>query len=40
MYVSDIALTSDVIDESGFLSAVMAQQSINFKNTFKTCIKN
>lgn len=40
MYVSDIVLTSDVIDESGFLSAVMAQQSINFNNTFKTCSKN
>ncbi|MDD9200022.1 hypothetical protein [Aliivibrio sp. S2MY1] len=40
MYVSDIALTSDIIDENGFLSAVMAQQSIKFKNTFKACIKN
>lgn len=40
MYVSDVALTSDIINENGFLSAVMAQQSINFNKAFDTCIKN
>ncbi|MDD9178475.1 MULTISPECIES: hypothetical protein [Aliivibrio] len=40
MYVSDIALTSDAINEHAFLNTVMAQQSIQFESTLKSCIKN
>ncbi|MCP3699347.1 MAG: hypothetical protein GY920_12440 [Aliivibrio sp.] len=39
MYVSDIVLTSDAINEDAFLNTVMVQQSIQFKNRFEYCIK-
>ena len=40
MYVSDIALISDAINEHAFLNAVITQQSIQFESTLKSCIKN
>ncbi len=39
MYVSDVAITSDVLDRNGFLSAVMEQQSAFTDHTFTSCIR-